>query len=149
MFRKLFMLYVICDVMWYVVIIGYKGYYMQLLFVYWFLLGRIKMRNRRVKRRNNYRRKFFILLAMFSSSSELLCETVNRQHRISVKQWLQEMDSRSSYFNYLQELRMQDKENYRKYLRMLILFSSYSNNETNNCYAKAGRVCRKGKLAIT
>ena len=41
-----------------------------------------------------------------------------RQHAMWQKKWLAERNSCSAYHNILQELRVQDAENYRKYLRI-------------------------------
>ena len=43
---------------------------------------------------------------------------VNPVNKVWVKEWLAERDNCSVYHNILQELQMQDTENYRKYLRM-------------------------------
>ena len=75
------------------------------------------MRHRRHRIRSDKRgKKFVLLLLMFSSSTQLLSEEMPRQHRI--KEWSAGRDSRSAYYNILQELRLQGAENYRKYLRM-------------------------------
>ena len=41
-----------------------------------------------------------------------------RSRKIWMKDWLRERDKKGAYANILQELRLNDRENFRKYLRM-------------------------------
>lgn len=41
-----------------------------------------------------------------------------RKRKVWMKDWLRERESKGAYSNILQELRLRDQENFRKYLRM-------------------------------
>ena len=67
------------------------------------------------------RRKWLLLLMMYRIQRKK--KRVKRT--IWVKQWLAAREQQSSYYNILQELRVQDAENYRKYLRMNVETFTY------------------------
>ena len=49
---------------------------------------------------------------------QLYNQSRKKPRKILMKQWLKEKDAKGAYSNILQELRFQDQENFRKYLRM-------------------------------
>ena len=48
-----------------------------------------------------------------------------------MKDWLRERDTKGAYTNILQELGLNDHENFRKYLQINILFAFHDNNIVN------------------
>ena len=67
-----------------------------------------------IRKRAKRRRKFFMLVLLLSESDD----AKHVENRIWQRDWLAARDQQSAYYNILQELRLEDAENYRKYLRM-------------------------------
>ena len=60
-----------------------------------------------------------LILAVIRKRRRTRQESLKRRRRtIWVKPWLANRDAKSAYNNILQELRLQDQEEFRKYLRM-------------------------------
>ena len=68
-----------------------------------------------MERRARRRKMMKMLIIIFSSGFN---QKIPRKHAVWVKPWLAARDARGCYNQILEELRLQDTESYRRYLRM-------------------------------
>lgn len=109
----------------------------------------VESRRKRAKRR----KKYFLILMMYHYNNDI--DTLNATPRkLWQRQWLAARDSQSAYHNIVQELRLQDPENYRRYLRMNVDTFDYVLEKLRPFITKQTTVMRKPisaeeQLAIT